>query len=104
MLCSFTIQPAVSLRSGLACIPISRLGALHTLAEEGAPMDFTDRSGRIGEAEELDHIWSPFCMPTDRDRLAFTRLWRYAFAGVSRTLWHLYERQARCICTLLCYV
>lgn len=34
-------------------------------------MDFTDRSGRISEAEDLDHNWSPFCMPTDRDRLAF---------------------------------
>lgn len=50
MLCSSTIQPAVSLQSRLALIPILRLEALHTPAEGGAPMGFTDKSRRIGEA------------------------------------------------------
>ena len=51
MLCWSTIQLAVSLQSRLACIPILRLGALHTLAEGEAPMDSTDQGWSIGEAE-----------------------------------------------------
>ena len=51
MLCSSTIPPAVSLQNKLARIPILRLGAPHTLAEGGAPTDFTDQSRLVGEAK-----------------------------------------------------
>lgn len=51
MLCSSTIQLAVSLRNRLARIPTLRLGVPHTLAEEGALTDFTDISWRVGDAE-----------------------------------------------------
>lgn len=36
-------------------------------------------------------------MPIDRDHLAFMSLWGYAFAGLSKTLRYLYERQASCM-------
>ena len=37
-------------------------------------------------------------MLTDRDRLAFMRLWRCAFAGLSKTLRHLYDgKQVACL-------
>lgn len=72
MLCSSTIQPAVSLLNKLARIPTSRLGALLTLAEEGAPMDFTDKSRPVGEAEESRKAscLAPCHMLIDRDRSA----------------------------------
>ena len=59
MLCSFTIQPVVSLQSRLARILILRLGVLHTLAEGGEPMDFTDDCRRVGEAEGRPHVKLP---------------------------------------------
>ena len=51
MLCSSTIQLAVSLRNRLARIPTLRLGVPHILVEDGAPTDFTDTGCGIGDAE-----------------------------------------------------
>ena len=51
MRCWSTIQLAVFLQNRLACIPILKLGALHTLAEGEAPMGSTNQGWAIGEAE-----------------------------------------------------